>query len=300
MTAGDTASRRHGVVHSLDARFDELARASQSGATKNSLDPRLTPLLNGGARMTWVESGLRLIAGPSTARHYTNAQLDDYHRLRPRNFLWRPPLRLRIRARASRPAWPAIASTADTDPPSPHYLRGTAGFGFWNGAPSITGGALRLPESIWFFAASPPSNMALMPGLPGYGWKAQVTHSQRPGALAAVPPMAAAALWARLTGDERPAARWLNRLTGVTETPLDSDLSGWHEYTIEWRAVSARFLVDGQDALTVSNPPPGPLGFVTWIDNQYAIATPRGALRFGALDSDEQWLELATLSIQPL
>ena len=48
------------------------------------------------------------------------------------------------------------------------------------------------------------------------------------------------------------------------------------------------------------NPPPGPLGFVAWIDNQYAVATPRGELRFGALTCGPQWLELASLSIEPL
>jgi hypothetical protein len=58
--------------------------------------------------------------------------------------------------------------------------------------------------------------------------------------------------------------------------------------------------VDSQEVLRALTPPRGPLGFVTWIDNQYAIATPRGRLRFGALATNEQWLELASFSIQPL
>ena len=45
---------------------------------------------------------------------------------------------------------------------------------------------------------------------------------------------------------------------------------------------------------------PGPLGFVAWVDNQYAIATPRGELRFGTIASEREWLELDYIRIQPL
>jgi hypothetical protein len=282
----------------LEQRFDQLGVSDRA---PGELDPRLAPILSGAARMEWRAGALRLSAGPATTRAYTNAQLDDYHRLRPRDFPWRPPLLLRVRARASHHSWPATANTSLSD--AIHYLRGTAGFGFWNTSPSVGGGALLPPESLWFFSASPPSNMALTPGIPGYGWKAQVVHVQRFGALAALPPMAATALWANISGDERPAARWLNRLTGAHEAlldPLVADLPDWHDYEIEWLPDIARFRVDGVEVFAVSQPPKGPLGFVTWIDNQYAIATPRGRLRFGALDTDEQWLELAYISIQPL
>jgi glycosyl hydrolase family 16 len=277
----------------LDLRFEQLDRPP------SALDSRLAPMYSGVARVERLTRTLRLTVGPATAPIYCNAQLDDYHRLRPREYPWRPPLLLRLRARATRPAWPPDAPY-DVDA---GYLRGTAGFGFWNASLTLAGGWPRPPEAVWFFAASPPSNMALTPGVPGYGWKAQVVHVQRPGALAAIPPMAAAALWANMSGDERPAARWLNRLTGAREALLDTQtasLSDWHDYEIEWRPDAARFRVDGREVLTVSAPPRGPLGFVVWIDSQYAIATPRGRLRFGALDIDEQWLELASLSIQPL
>lgn len=299
--AGSHPSREpDGSRSPLDQRFDRPDSPNNASRATSELDSRLAPLLSGGARLARLPDALRLSAGPATARIYTNAQLDDYHRLRPRDFLWRPPLRLRVRARASHPAWPATPGASASD--APGYLRGTAGFGFWNASPNITGGALLPPEAIWFFAASPPSNMALTPGVPGYGWKAQIIHVRRPGALAAIPPMAAAALWANISGDERPAARWLNRLTGAHEAPLDpqtASLHDWHDYEIEWRPDFARFRVDDHDILTVAAPPRGPLGFVTWIDNQYAIATPRGRLHFGALDVGEQWLELASFSIQP-
>ena len=92
-------------------------------------------------------------------------------------------------------------------------LRGTAGFGFWNYPFSMRGDILMLPEAIWFFYASPPSNMALVPGIPGWGWKAQVVHSMRAEAVASTLPMALTATWARLTGDSRPAGRWMQRLS---------------------------------------------------------------------------------------
>lgn len=275
----------------LDQRFDN---SSQTSDSLGALDDRLRHTLSGVAHIERQPGALRLTAGPTTARAYCNAQLDDYHHLR-----WRPPLLLRVRSRASRAAWPsAVFPSEEAD-----YLRGTAGFGFWNASPTLVGaGPPRPPEAVWFFAASPPSDMALTPGVPGYGWKAQVIHTQRPSALAAILPMAATALWANISGDDRPAARWLNRLTGACETPLDphmADLRDWHDFEIEWREDAARFRVDGQEVLYAPEPPHGPLGFVTWIDNQYAIATPRGRLRFGTLATKEQRLELASLSIQP-
>lgn len=300
MTMRDTRPRAASQPAApLDQRFEAMDRATHLAS---ALDPRLAPVLSGAARMEWSPGALRLAVGPAVAGGYCNAQLDDFARLRPRDYPWRPPLRLRVRARASLPAADAADATGPTDGAGP-TLRGTAGFGFWNGSPSIAGGALRAPESLWFFAASPPSNMALAPGVPGYGWKAQVVHAQRWGALGAIAPLATTALWARLGGDERPAARWLNRLTGAREALLDSrtaSLGEWHDYEIEWLASSARFLVDGRDVLSVASPPAGPLGFVTWIDTQYAVATPRGELRFGALATDEQWLDLAEVRVQPM
>jgi hypothetical protein len=52
--------------------------------------------------------------------------------------------------------------------------------------------------------------------------------------------------------------------------------------------------------LAAPQPPAGPLGFVAWVDNQYAIATPDGTLRFGTLDIGPQWLEIAYIRITRL
>jgi hypothetical protein len=201
---------------------------------------------------------------------------------------------MEIEARSSLPA-----ATAESTPDG-HMLRGTAGFGFWNYPFSVRGDLLMLPESVWFFYSSPPSNMALVPNIPGWGWKAQVVHTMRAGALASTLPMALSTSLALLTGEIRPAARWMQRLSGAREALLDVDMTSWHTYTLEWRSHEALFSVDGELALRAPNPPTRPLGFVAWLDNQFAIATPRGVLRFGTVSSAAQWFEISKLRIEPL
>ncbi|GCE28249.1 hypothetical protein KDA_37330 [Dictyobacter alpinus] len=223
---------------------------------------------------------------------YADAQIDDYGQLARSQFPWRPPLRMEVRARSSAPA-----ANAETTAQDLSVLRGTAGFGFWNYPFSVRGDILMLPEAVWFFYASPPSNMALVPGIPGWGWKAQVVHSMRPGALLATLPTALATGWGRLSRDTAPAARWLQRLSGTREALLDVDMTGWHTYTLEWYPKVARFWVDGIHVLTAPNPPTRALGFVAWLDNQYAVATPQGSLRFGAIATPEQWFAIDSINI---
>ncbi len=286
-------STQHGVK-----RVEEhFAQRDAPGA----LSAHWTQPLSGDARVRLTESGLRLELERSIGSRYSNAQIDDYSGHRARDYLWRPPLRLRVRARASHAVHPT--RLAHDQPATERWLRGTVGFGFWNAPMTMAGGGLRLPDALWFFGASPPSNMALTAHGFGYGWKAQVVRAHRPGALLAAPPLALTALWARISGDAGPAAGWLERMTGAREAVLDrvaADLRQWHDYTLEWRPEYARFWVDGHQALVAEDPPRGPLGFVAWIDNQYAVATPRGELRFGLLDCEPQWLELESISIEPL
>ncbi|MEO7003082.1 MAG: hypothetical protein ABI068_14820 [Ktedonobacterales bacterium] len=298
---GSTNQRGATDSPSVDDHFDAPAAAA--------LDRRWAQLTPGGGRLRLADSALRFAIERAEAGAYSDAQIDDYS-LRGRRapqLLWRPPLRMEARARASHPIQSASAPDAADGDQAQHSLRGTAGFGFWNYPLSITGAVLRLPDAIWFFASSPPSNMALVPGVPGWGWKAQVVHAHRFGALAAGIPLAGAALRARLTGNNAPAARWMQRVTGAHEVSLTdapdpalADITRWHNYRIEWRREVARFFVDDVEALAVPQPPQGPLGFVAWIDNQYAIATPRGELGFGMLASGPEWLELDYLRITPL
>jgi hypothetical protein len=225
---------------------------------------------------------------------YTDAQIDDYGQLARAQFPWRPPLRLQVQARSSLPG------ATSTSTQGSEILRGTAGFGFWNYPFSVRGDILMLPEAIWFFYASPPSNMALVPGIPGWGWKAQVVHSMRPGVLLAAPPMVLGIALALLTGKTRVAAHWMQRLSGAQEALLHVEMTSWHTYTLEWQTHQVLFQVDGQEVLYALKPPTRPLGFVAWLDNQFAVATPRGLLRFGTVSSGPQWFEITNLHIEPL
>ncbi|GHO85003.1 hypothetical protein [Dictyobacter formicarum] len=236
-----------------------------------------------------------MVLPENPAGHYADAQIDDYGQLPRAQFPWRPPLRMEVRARASHPAADATTGTQDMT-----VLRGTAGFGFWNYPFSVRGDILMLPEAVWFFYAAPPSNMALVPGVPGWGWKAQVIHSMRPGALLATLPTALATGWGRLSQNSAPAARWLQKLSGAQEALIQTDIMAWHTYSLEWWANEALFWVDGNQILRAPQPPTRPLGFVAWLDNQYAVATPRGVLRFGATPTATQWLAIDNIQIQPL
>jgi len=79
-------------------------------------------------------STLCFVNTDASSRQYTDAQLDDYQGLPRRRFLWRPPLRMTVRARFSHPTG---------------ELRGTAGFGFWNDPFLMTGARMpALPRAI--------------------------------------------------------------------------------------------------------------------------------------------------------
>ncbi len=247
----------------------------------------------GGGVIAGTAVSLHLSFAAASAARYSDAEVNDY--ATSRRYVWRPPLRLSVRARASHPA--ARSSASEARQP---FLMGTAGFGFWN-APFLMAKRIgRLPEAIWFLSTSPPNQICLVPGVPGYGWKAQVVHAHRLGALAAGIPTLATVAWARASGRQRPAARWIQRLSGAHEALLETDLTSWHAYTVEWKEEVATFFVDDELVCRAPHPPRGPLGFVAWIDNQFVVATPRGEFRSGVLDAGPQWLELADLAITPL
>src|SRR5215470_12657492 len=128
------------------------------------LDERWKLTRLGGGEVATADSILRLSFEAASEDAYTDAQIDDYAAPRRAQFSWRPPLRLEVRARASNPA----AHPQGTG--GRFALVGTAGFGFWNLPFSPTGTVFRLPEAVWFFYASPPSQMLLVPGSPGWGW----------------------------------------------------------------------------------------------------------------------------------
>ena len=220
------------------------------------------------------------------AQRYSNAQISDYDGKR-RAFLWNPPLRLTVHARASHPA---------------KALRGTAGFGFWNEPFTPVGrGMPRLPRAVWFFFGSPPNNMALALGVPGWGWKAATLNATRLPFLLLAPLaplgfvlMRFPALYRRLW----PVGQWA---LGASEALLPGDLDELHVYGLDWLPDSVVFRVDGEPVHTAPCAPAGPLGFIAWMDNQYAVVTPQGHFRFGLVPVDDaQWLALDRVAIQSL
>ncbi len=257
-----------------------------------SIDQHWTQTCIGSGTVSIANSALRMGFQSAQQGQYTDAQIDDYAGRVRSAFPWRPPLRMEVRSRSSLPA-----ATPSSTSESKNMLLGTAGFGFWNYPFSVRGDILMLPESIWFFYASPPSDIALVPGGTGWGWKAQVVHSMRAGALAAAVPTALATGWGLLTGKTRSAARWIQRLSGAHEALLPVEMTEWHTYVLEWRESEATFWVDEALALRVPQPPTRPLGFVAWLDNQYAVATPRGVLHFGTVASGPQWFEMDSVKI---
>ena len=231
-------------------------------------------------------STLLFVNTDTSAHRYTDAQIDDYQGLSRRRFLWRPPLTLRVRARFSHPAG---------------ELSGTAGFGFWNDPFMMTGRRMpTLPRVIWFFYASPPSDMKLDLHTPGHGWKAATLDAMRlpffllaPTAPLGVPLMNICSLYRAVW----PIAQ---RAIGVSEAAIEAPMTEWHTYVIEWDTRLARFSVDGETVMESLSSPGGPLGFVMWLDNQYAVVKPWGRFGYGLLDAPgRQWMEVDTLSIEP-
>jgi hypothetical protein len=250
----------------------------------------LKTLTIGGGRVDLAGNGARLSLPPTSSRVYADAQLDDYHReapsagrLRRSRFPDRPPLRVSLRARASH-AFPA----------------GTFGFGLWNDPFSLAGGVLAAPNCIWFFYASPPSDMALADGVPGQGWKVATLNSGRIPGLVLAPAALIAVALTRVPGLGRPVMSTARRAVHAHESSLEEGLlTDWHHYALEWHSHQAVFHVDGVERLRSPAPPPGPLGFVLWMDNQYAIASRQGRFGFGLCEvKEEQWLEVEDLRIE--
>jgi len=246
--------------------------------------PSLQTHTVGAGRVLADGNGWRLYNAITTTAQYSNAQLDDYTGQPRHLFPWRPPLRLRLRARFSHPG---------------DQLCGTAGFGFWNdpllmGEPRLP----TLPRALWFFFSSPPSNLALALDVPGPGWKAATIDGWRwpflalaPTAPLAMPLMRIRTLYRRLW----PIGQ---RAIGVHEALLPVDMTCWHTYCLEWHATTVRFLIDDHLMLAPDQAPRGPLGLVIWKDNQAMTLTPWSLPRQQLVACPAaQWLEVADLTI---
>ncbi len=222
---------------------------------------------------------VRLTLPPVSATSYQDAQISTY-RTRS-DFSNQPPLRLTLRARFE------------------GNIQGTAGFGFWNHPFSPNEHNLRLPKALWFFYGSPPNNMALAKGVPGHGWKVATFDATGWPFLALLPLAPLGFLFMRFRPlYERlwPVAQHTLR---VSECELnEAMMQTWHIYTLDWREDSVTFSVDGKIVHQTHHSPRGPLGFIAWVDNQYAIVTPQGKFSFGFVPvPEEQSLLLETIRI---
>ncbi len=224
------------------------------------------------------QDGARMIVEDAVAGSLSVAQYDDYVN-RPRaNYLWRPPLRLKARLRVSHPSG---------------KLLGTAGIGFWNNMAPLWSTRMEVyPNWVWFYYASPQSNIALTNG-PTSGWKASIVNGGKGGNLA----MALSDQLLKLPGIGK-------ALTGMrmpaNEAALDEvDFTQWREVEIEWLPGRIRFAVDGRTVLDAAVHVKVPLAFVTWLDNNFAALDNSGKFTVGNLAvPGRQTLELAFVEIK--
>ena len=239
------------------------------------------------ARVEEVEPGYwRLSIPVGTEGQYRLAQLDDYKGIKRKNFPWEPPFTITLQARASAPDLP-----------------GTWGFGLWNDPFSLSlgfGGGVRrfpaLPNTAWFFFASPPNYLSFRDDLPAVGALAAVFHSPNIPTLV----LGLGALGFPLIA-LRPIARLFRRLARRV-IKQDSviqhhDPTERHEYAMDWQKEQVRFFLDGEMILETPIVPQSPLGLVIWIDNQYAALPPDGKLGWGSLENEESWIEVKGIKI---
>ncbi len=232
----------------------------------------------------WVqeEDGvLRFAMGPAPARSLSDAELNDFRLFARGKWLWQPPLRMSIRARASHNA---------------DQLIGTAGFGFWNAPFALNGDASDAPRAVWFFHASPPSHMSMSSNGEGSGWRAQVLNAPR------VPTWTIALgnlVWA--IAPLRPLLyRAAQTQVSGGECLVSATLSEWHRYRLDWLPSRVDFFVDEQHIFSTQTRVRGPLGFVAWLDNSM-LRLRDGEFAFDNLAvSEREWLELSEVHVEPL
>ena len=236
---------------------------------------------SGGGELETSGSRWKLRIPAGSGAHYRLSQLDDYEGLRRSEYLWRPPLKLTLRARVSSAS-----------------LVGTWGFGLWNDPFGLSLGTgtsvLRLPalpQTAWFFAASPRSYLSFRDDLPASGFFAQALRSS---------PVNSTLISAALAFPFAPKTtrRTISRLVQEDAIRIDSDPRAWRRYTVEWAPNHTAFSVDEALVLDSVVSPRPPLGLVAWIDNQYAAFDPKGKLRWGVEASPEDsWLEIDELQV---
>lgn len=252
---------------------------------------QLTPVFTPGTGLVEEQGSvwrLQISSGP--AGHYRLAQLEDYTGKPRSGFPWHPPCSLEIRARAS---------SADS-------LPGTWGFGFWNDPFSLSlglkGGTRRfpaLPNTAWYFFASPPNYLSFRDDLPAQGGLAATFQSRNlPSPLLALGGVSLPFLFFPPLG--RAFRHLARRFIKQDAVQLQVNPAEYHLYRIDWQIEAVKFYLDGETILHTPVVPIGPLGLVVWIDNQYAAFAPDGRFRAGTLaNPNDAWIEITYISLKP-
>ncbi len=242
----------------------------------------LKPRLSRDGTLQVTPRGWRLGIAAGGSRSYRLSQLDDQIGRARSAYPWRPPLKVTLRARVSAESMPR-----------------TWGFGLWNDPYGFSFGPGErfprmpaLPQAAWFFAASPRCYLSFRDDKPGRGFYAQVFRSAgfRVRLLEAVVLLAIAPKRAR---------RILAGVISEDGTAILTDPCEWHSYGIEWNTDQCMFFVDQRQVMHAPLSPRSPLGFVTWIDNQFAAFDPQGRIGWGVeANPKEQWLQIEDLRLE--
>ncbi|MCA2000488.1 MAG: hypothetical protein LDL51_01345 [Chloroflexi bacterium] len=228
-------------------------------------------------------NGWRLQIEAGDARTYRNAQLDDYSGLRRSQFPHRPSktLHVSLSARVSTP-----------------FAAGTWGFGLWNDPFGLSfgfgGNPFRLPalpNAAWFFYASEQNYLSFTDNKPAQGFLAQTFRS--PPFHPLLIPAGLALPFSRKT-----TRRLLSRVIAEDSSALSVDTTQWRRYSLAWNAKRVTWEVDEVRVFESPVSPRPPLGFIVWIDNQFAAFTPQGKISAGVLGSGEARLEARDIVIR--
>ncbi|MBI3740008.1 MAG: hypothetical protein HY258_13255 [Chloroflexi bacterium] len=242
----------------------------------------LKPRLSRGATATPTPRGWRLTIPPGPASGYRLSQLDDHAHIARRNYPYRPPFSLELKARVSSASVP-----------------GTWGLGLWNDPFGFSFGPEdnffklpALPNALWFFYASPNNHLSFQDNKPAQGFLAQAFRSPRFD-------LSLIAAGLVLPFSRKKTRQLLSRVIDEDSATVSVDVTQWHRYRFEWGPSRSAFWVD--EALVLESPvsPHPPLGLVIWIDNQYAAFTPQGKLSWGLEEnSKSEWLEIEDIQIK--
>jgi hypothetical protein len=250
---------------------------------ENGASPYWVRFSVGHADIERMRGLVRFVVDGAEEDQLSDAELDD-HRTVPRHKLaWQPPVRLTVRARMSHCSGKII---------------GTAGFGFWNDPFDWVGNVETPPNALWFFHASPQSDMSFVRGVRGHGWKAAMLNGGTADRLT----MALGNFIFRLPGMSKLVFNIAQtRLVAYERILEDVSLIDWHEYRLDWLSGEAIFFVDGNEVGRALNPPSGPLGFVAWVDNNATTMGPGRIFDFKRIAVQQrQWMEVTRIQIEAL